>query len=90
MIDAEYNIAVLGVSNLVYRELESAVSKHGRFNSAHEGFAVLKEEVDELWDIVKQKQNERDLGKMQKEAVQIAAMAYRFAVELCTEERGRK
>src|SRR5271168_4619720 len=60
------------------------------FNSAHEGFAVLKEEVDELWDQVKIKQKNRDLDKMKSEAIQVAAMALRFIVDVCDERAGRK
>lgn len=59
-------------------------------NSAHEGYGVLLEEVDELWLHVKTKQKNRDLGAMRKEAIQVAAMAVRFAIEICNEERGRK
>lgn len=71
-------------------EVRSARSKWPGFNSAHEGFAVLKEEVDELWDHVKTNQKKRDLEAMRKECIQIAAMAVRFAEECCDEERGRK
>lgn len=74
----------------VDRELLFARANWPRFNSAHEGFAVLKEEVDELWDHVKVNQTKRDLGAMQKEAVQVAAMAVRFAQEVCNEHDGRK
>jgi NTP pyrophosphatase (non-canonical NTP hydrolase) len=59
-------------------------------NSAHEGYAVLAEEVDELWDHVKTNQKKRDLEAMRKEAVQVAAMAIRFACEVCNEESGRR
>lgn len=59
-------------------------------NSAHEGYAVLAEEVDELWEHVKTNQKRRDIDAMRKEAVQVAAMAIRFALEVCDEERGRR
>lgn len=59
------------------------------FNSAHEGYAILAEEVDELWDVVKVNQKRRDLKLMRKEAIQVAAMAIRFAAEVCGEDRGR-
>jgi hypothetical protein len=62
----------------------------GTFNSAHEGFAVLLEEVDELKAHVWMKQKNRDLPAMRKEAMQVAAMAMRFALEVCDEQRGRK
>ena len=59
-------------------------------NSAHEGFAVLAEEVDELWDHVKTRQPDRDIAAMTREAVQVAAMALRFLTDVCNEGRGRK
>lgn len=75
--------------NKIQSEVKQAVSNWPSFNSAHEGFAVLKEEVDELWECVRTKQKDRDLEKMKKEAIQVAAMAVRFANEVCSEERGR-
>lgn len=80
----EFNIT------LVQHELKTAMTNWPAFNSAHEGFAVLKEEVDELWDHVKTNQKRRDLVAMKKEAIQVAAMALRFACEVCGEETGRK
>lgn len=71
-------------------EVESARSNWPAFNSAHEGFAVLLEEVDELKGHVWTNQKRRDLAAMRKEAMQVAAMALRFMGECCDEETGRK
>lgn len=74
---------------LAYREALKAKSLWPDFHSAHEGFVILKEEVDELWEHVKTNQRQRDLGEMKKKAIQVAAMALRFAAEVCSEDRGR-
>lgn len=74
----------------VCKEVEEATKAWPKFNSAHEGFAVLKEEVDELWDHVKTNQKRRNIEEMRKEAIQVAAMALRFSVEICNEVDGRK
>ena len=71
-------------------EVQKTVDIWPTFNSAHEAYSVLAEEVDELWSHVKTNQKKRDIAEMRKEAIQVAAMAIRFASEVCTEERGRK
>lgn len=52
------------------------------FVNQHEGYAVILEEFDELWDEVKKNQKNYDLPAMRKEAIQCAAMCIRFATEL--------
>ncbi len=74
----------------VLEEVRNARANWPAFNSAHEGFAILKEEVDELWDIVKVNQKKRDLVKMRAEAKQVAAMAIRFMGDCTDEINGRK
>lgn len=74
----------------VNEEVTKAVEKFPPMNSAHEGYGVLREEFCELERWVFMKQHMRDLAEMKKEAIQIAAMAVRFAVEVCNEERGRR
>lgn len=60
------------------------------FNSAHEGIAVLMEEVDELKAHVWTNQSKRNITAMRIEALQVSAMALRFAIEVCDETTGRK
>lgn len=57
-----------------------AANKFPKFASLHEGYAILKEEVDELWDEIKGEQRPEHL---REEAMQVAAMALRFLVDLC-------
>ena len=52
--------------------------------SPHEGYAIIKEELDELWDEVKI--NSDPLGNMRNEAIQIAAMGMRFVIDCCSKE----
>ena len=74
------------VFDAVNQEYSTAVSKFPPFNTAHEGFAILKEEVDELWEAVRMKQGDpKRAEQMRKEAVQVAAMALRFIVDICEE-----
>ena len=65
-------------------EVGRAESMFARFNSAHEGWAVLKEEVDELWEEVRKGgSTPKDHPAMRKEALQTAAMAVRFIRDVC-------
>lgn len=57
----------------VEAEAKRAVEKFGEYNSLHEGFAVMYEEVDELWEIVRMKRSKRDPERVREELVQIAA-----------------
>lgn len=50
------------------------------FTSVHEGYAVILEEIDELWEECKRKVVNRN--DLRKEAVQCAAMCLRFIAEL--------
>jgi hypothetical protein len=72
---------------LVRAELARAEAKHHAFHSGHEGYAVIREELDELWDGIKaDKQYASYGGSTAYEAVQVAAMALRFLVNLCDVE----
>lgn len=67
------------LSEEIYEEFLKASSKFPAFNSEHEGYAVLKEEVDELWEAIKLNQKKPERHNLcRKECIQVAAMALRF------------
>lgn len=74
-----------------------ARKKHAPMRGPHEGYAVILEELDELWDEVKAWQPEpklshpplareeydKNMRDMRKEARHVAAMALAFLLEVC-------
>jgi hypothetical protein len=74
---------VVPVVQDVVDELVRARALFPAFHSAHEGYAVMLEEVDELWQLVKGKRGPENAAAMRAEAIQIAAMAVRFVIDLC-------
>lgn len=72
--------------HLIVQEYIRATKLEGPFHSAHEGFAVILEELEELKDEVWKKASKRDLDLMKTEAVHVGAMALRFLVDLCLDE----
>jgi len=66
----------------ILEEYHRAISKHAPFNSCHEGYAVIKEELDELWDLVRKSRDRISRQGMTIEAMQVGAMAFRFLIEL--------
>lgn len=69
------------IAKEIVTEMLRARNKHGPFNSAHEGYAVLLEEVDELWEEVRKRKHSKK--RMREESIQIAAMALRFIIDIC-------
>ena len=70
---------------LVVNELNNANDKFSLFNSSHEGYAVILEELDELWDEIKNNKHPMSSVNQKKEAIQVAAMAIKFLVSCCEE-----
>lgn len=66
----------------VNAELTEARAVHAPMNSAHEGWAVIMEELDELWEEVRKRRALRDRDRMRREAIQVAAMAIRFVLDV--------
>jgi hypothetical protein len=61
-------------------EIKKAEFKFPEYTSYHEGFAIINEEVDELWDNVKSKN--ASIKEHYDEAKQIACTAIRY-MKMC-------
>ena len=72
------------------RELERAQSHYPAYHSTHEGYAVIREELDELWDNVKREKRTSADGVTGIEALQVATTAVRFILDLCDESEFRE
>lgn len=73
----------MSVFDEIQTELARATVSYPPMHSPHEGYAVLKEEAEELWEEIKKK--EPDQALLREEAIQVAAMAARFLVDCCGE-----
>jgi hypothetical protein len=85
------NQRLITILSDVEDEFKSAVATFPPFNSAHEGWAVIYEElVVELFNaIIANKGGTRTTDNpdaMRKEAIQVAAMAVRFVHDICDRE----
>lgn len=69
------------VDEEIRQEQQRGYQAYGRYNSMHEAYAVIKEELDEFFDSV------RENNPDPHELLQIAATARRAMLELC--DRGR-
>ena len=65
----------------IWHEMERADRRYGPFTSTHEGLGVLLEKFDELRAAI----HSNDLEAIQKEAIQVAAVAWRLADSLAIE-----
>lgn len=73
------NETIERVFSMLYTEFQSSEQKWGKFRSEHEGYALILEELDELWDEIKTRGN---YEAKTMEAIHVAAMALHFIVDL--------
>lgn len=62
----------------IRKEFDRASTLYPKFNSNHEGYAVLLEEVEELWNEIKRSKGTRINSQMKAELIQVGAMVVRF------------
>lgn len=76
------------VSGLIVKEYLRTRETFTRFHSHHEAYAVILEELDELWDEIKKPIPGIPYSGRErvKEAIQVAAMAMALIVDLEDEE----
>ena len=67
------------ILKLVREEVIRATKRFAKLKSAHEGYAVILEECDELWHEVKHGNS----FEQEEEALQVGAMAVRFVMDCC-------
>jgi hypothetical protein len=77
MIDEKATADFLEKIRIEYKRSRQQFSP---FHSGHEGYAVVLEELDEVWECVKNK--EKTLEDLHSELVQVAAMACAMFVEI--------
>jgi hypothetical protein len=82
--DSQLAPAAVSVVREVARELTDALDRFGSFTSPHEGWAVIREELDELWSHVIA--NTGRSPEARQEAIQVAAMGLRYAMDLTARE----
>lgn len=81
---ADQEKRILRIASEIAREVARAEEKHKPFNSPHEGWSVIFEEVEELREHVR-----ADTGRSaeaRKEAIQVAATGLRYVLNLCDPE----
>ncbi|SPF40773.1 conserved hypothetical protein [Candidatus Desulfosporosinus infrequens] len=69
------------LASLLISELERANKIYGTsFASPHEGYAVMLEEMEELFEEIRQKRPDKE--RLREEAIQVGAMAIKFILSL--------
>jgi glycyl-tRNA synthetase beta subunit len=83
------DLLIQGHLATISAETLRAIDLHESIHSAHEAYAVIKEELDEFWDQVKINPNKLSateraerLEKMREELTQTAAMCLRTMLDL--------
>jgi NTP pyrophosphatase (non-canonical NTP hydrolase) len=74
-----YPIYVPNITAEVAEDIDDEINRANRhgsaFSSLHEAYAIILEELDEVWDITKQKKKKRNALELRQELIQVAAMA---------------
>ena len=64
-------------------EYKRANTLYPAFHSNHEAYAVILEELDEVWDEIKKSKEVTGNEKIKAELIQVAAMCVKYIENLC-------
>jgi hypothetical protein len=79
---------MMDIFDEIKAELMHAQGKYAPFHSPHEGIAIIRAEYLELEREILIKPAKYNYANMHKEAIHIAAMAIRFALDIAFKETG--
>jgi hypothetical protein len=85
MIDKNLEVRIDVALNAARDELYAAIKAFPPFRSAHEGVAIVDEEMQEFRDAAYWPHKD-ETGDEEVEATQLAAMALRYLVDVCYKE----
>lgn len=84
----DFRVTNIGKSiKTIIAEYNHTIVKHAPFHSTYEGWALIKQKVDVLWEEIKKEEAGGSKEVMIKEAAQIGAMAMRFIIDLGIEDK---
>lgn len=82
MLKERSEAAVARANAAVIAEMREVMGKFQPYNSLHEAYGILAEEVAEVFDEVRRKETARDDKHMRHELIQVAAVATLAAAQL--------
>jgi restriction endonuclease S subunit len=81
----EFNAELLALIEL---ELQRAKARFpNRINSFHEGYGIILEEFDELWDEIKKNETTRSPAMIQSEGIHVIITVIRMLQDLIIEAK---
>lgn len=84
----DFRVTNIGKSiKTIIAEYNHIIIRHAPFHSTYEGWALIKQKVDELWEEIKKEEAGDSKEVMMKEAAQIGAMAMRFIIDLGIDDK---
>lgn len=72
---------------LIIPEYNQIICKNPPLQNTYEGWAMLLQATEQLWDEVKKDKNLHANEQMRKQAILVGATTMRFIIDLCMEEK---